>query len=83
LNGSKIAMTSRPLLSREYVYVAGDDVANAPTNHAVTRKYAKNEEGRLIADPRLLISWWKVRILHGPPFSRTYAALFFKGRVAR
>lgn len=41
-------MTSRPLVSREYVYVAEDNAANVETNRAVTRKRAKHEEGRFI-----------------------------------
>ena len=67
LNAPKIAMTSRPLVSRESLCVAGDHQANAPTNRAVTRKCAKNDEGRLITGPRLLISGSKVRVLDGPP----------------
>jgi hypothetical protein len=67
LSVRKIAMTSRPLMSRECAYVAGWHARNAETNRAVTRKCAKNEEGRLITGPRLLISGSKVRVLDGPP----------------
>ena len=54
-------------MSRECAYVAGWHARNAETNRAVTRKCAKNEEGRLITGPRLLISGSKVRVLDGPP----------------
>jgi hypothetical protein len=43
-------------MSRECAYVAGWHARNAETNRAVTRKFAKKEEGRLITGPRLLIS---------------------------
>jgi len=54
-------------MSRECAYVAGWHARNAETNRAVTRKCAKNEEGRLITGPRLLISGSKVRVLDCPP----------------
>ena len=48
-------MTSGPLVSRECVYVALDRAPNVEANYAGTLTYSKNEEGRLITGPRLLI----------------------------
>jgi hypothetical protein len=62
-------------MSRECAYVAGWHARNAETNRAVTRKCAKNEEGRLITGPRLLISGSKVRVLDGPPIESGASAI--------
>jgi len=56
LNHARIAVTSSPRLSREYVCVASDQRKERQTNRVVERKYLKRGEDQLIADPRLLIN---------------------------
>jgi hypothetical protein len=56
LNDARIVVPLSPRLSREYVYVASDQAANASPNRVLTRNCVKREEGRLITGPRLLNS---------------------------
>src|SRR5262245_25267463 len=49
------AVTSRPLMSRECIYVASNHTPTLHTRHLVRCKPAGKDEDRLITDPRLLI----------------------------